>query len=87
MRGHAKVPVSVDFNRCRWLPDDWGQGVKATLPNSRSKPNGGGGNLAEKPSEKRLRRHRRECAVSSCHGCNIECNIGYKASLGSSQAF
>lgn len=39
------VPVSVDFNRCRWLPDDWGQGVKATLPNSRSKPNGGGGIL------------------------------------------
>ncbi|CAE7259990.1 unnamed protein product [Symbiodinium natans] len=39
------VKVEVDFNRVPWLPDDWGQGVKATKANSRSKPNGGGGTL------------------------------------------
>jgi hypothetical protein len=28
-------PVIVDFNRHFWLPDDWGQGVKATSPITR----------------------------------------------------
>lgn len=37
-------PVIVDFNRFAWLPDDWGQGVKATSPISRAdiKPGNGG---------------------------------------------
>ncbi|CAE7610369.1 unnamed protein product, partial [Symbiodinium pilosum] len=39
------VKVEVDFSRCSWLPDDWGQGVKITKPNSRSKAGGNGGTL------------------------------------------
>ena len=53
-----QVAVEVDFNRAPWLPDEWGQGVKATKPNSRSKPNGGGGSLA---------------AGSSLHGLPPKC--------------
>ena len=29
-------PIIVDFNRHAWLPDDWGQGVKATSPIQRA---------------------------------------------------
>jgi len=29
-------PIIVDFNRAAWLPDDWGQGVKATSPIQRA---------------------------------------------------
>jgi len=36
------VKIEVDFSRCFWLPDDWGQGVKMTLPVSRSTGGGGG---------------------------------------------
>eukprot|EP00930_Biecheleria_cincta_P030285 TRINITY_DN2097_c0_g1_i5.p1 TRINITY_DN2097_c0_g1~~TRINITY_DN2097_c0_g1_i5.p1 ORF type:complete len:584 (-),score=108.88 TRINITY_DN2097_c0_g1_i5:270-2021(-) len=37
-------PVIVDFSRAAWLPDDWGQGVKATSPIQRAdiKPGSGG---------------------------------------------
>jgi len=30
------IKIEVDFSRSKWLPDDWGQGVKATFRNSRS---------------------------------------------------
>jgi len=36
------VPVIVDFARHVWLPDDWGQGVKTTLPTSHSTGTSGG---------------------------------------------
>lgn len=36
------VPVIVDFSRHAWLPDDWGQGVKTTLPTAHSTGGGGG---------------------------------------------
>jgi len=36
------VPVIVDFSRHAWLPDDWGQGVKTTLPTAHSTGTGGG---------------------------------------------
>eukprot|EP00931_Biecheleriopsis_adriatica_P119373 TRINITY_DN94601_c0_g1_i1.p1 TRINITY_DN94601_c0_g1~~TRINITY_DN94601_c0_g1_i1.p1 ORF type:complete len:608 (-),score=165.05 TRINITY_DN94601_c0_g1_i1:51-1874(-) len=39
---HEGVKVEVDFSRAPWLPDDWGQGVKTTHPNSRSTKGGGG---------------------------------------------
>jgi len=40
---HNGVPITVDFSRARWLPDDWGQGIKGTIANSRN--TGGGGIL------------------------------------------
>lgn len=41
------VKIEVDFSRSPFLPDTWGQGVKTTLPNSRTKSDGtsGGGML------------------------------------------
>lgn len=36
------VRVTVDFGRAKWLPDDWGQGIKATTPNGRSTGGTGG---------------------------------------------
>lgn len=36
------VPVIVDFSRHAWLPDDWGQGVKNTLPTAHSTGTSGG---------------------------------------------
>jgi len=38
----VNVPVMVDFARHAWLPDDWGQGVKNTLPTAHSTGGGGG---------------------------------------------
>merc|ERR1719191_885228 len=40
---HSGVKIEVDFARASWLPDDWGQGVKITEANGRSKITGGGG--------------------------------------------
>jgi hypothetical protein len=36
------VKVNVDFARHAWLPDDWGQGVKITIPTAHSTGTGGG---------------------------------------------
>eukprot|EP00441_Pelagodinium_beii_P018005 CAMPEP_0197655014 /NCGR_PEP_ID=MMETSP1338-20131121/39196_1 /TAXON_ID=43686 ORGANISM="Pelagodinium beii, Strain RCC1491" /NCGR_SAMPLE_ID=MMETSP1338 /ASSEMBLY_ACC=CAM_ASM_000754 /LENGTH=584 /DNA_ID=CAMNT_0043230575 /DNA_START=57 /DNA_END=1811 /DNA_ORIENTATION=+ len=42
---HQGVKIEVDFSRARWLPDDWGQGVKTTCATAKSKKGGGGGIL------------------------------------------
>lgn len=39
------VRVMVDFTRAKWMPDDWGQGVKCTKPCHRDNLKGGGGTL------------------------------------------
>jgi len=39
---HRGCKIYVDFSRCWWLPDDWGQGVKTTEANGRSTGTGGG---------------------------------------------
>jgi hypothetical protein len=36
------VKVHVDFKRHAWLPDDWGQGVKITIPTAHSTGTSGG---------------------------------------------
>eukprot|EP00933_Yihiella_yeosuensis_P037008 TRINITY_DN3084_c1_g1_i2.p1 TRINITY_DN3084_c1_g1~~TRINITY_DN3084_c1_g1_i2.p1 ORF type:complete len:616 (-),score=137.48 TRINITY_DN3084_c1_g1_i2:248-1951(-) len=39
---HGGVKIEVDFGRQAWLPDDWGQGIKATTPTAHSVGGGGG---------------------------------------------
>lgn len=39
---HSGCKIEVDFGRAHWLPDDWGQGIKATLKTWRSMKGGGG---------------------------------------------
>lgn len=39
---HGGVKILVDFSRAKWLPDDWGQGVKPTVATAHTTGTGGG---------------------------------------------
>lgn len=75
--------IIVDFSRHAWLPDDWGQGVKATNPRKDKKTTTGGTYTVMVSPEGKVFYHRKD--AEKFYGQEFSLELGFNGQVRSAQ--